>query len=204
MAYAMNPDLRLTEFGHTTKHLVDKALQAAVDTLDRDEWDPCSDDATRLLGAHVALIMEKAMITSRDSHLQDIVCDFDMQKAIDAVEHGPTEEQAPGREAARAASVAKAKNGGKVGGDAAVLREQILANARALVEVHDSGYGRKAAFTELVLKSVGTSTTAMVVGKTSQGASMDCLAEGAACESDLAALQSLDRKLKGDVAKQWK
>nr|OQO27927.1 hypothetical protein B0A51_04273 [Rachicladosporium sp. CCFEE 5018] len=132
-----NPDLSLTAFGHSVKAAVHETLQKAAeaqslagpgfyDSEDERDLDdayekdppreePCfTTEATTLIGAHVALVMEKCRIERLEAWGEYVKAKHAEKAIADVVKEG-----------APAGKKSKVKN-------PVVLREQILANAQTL------------------------------------------------------------------------
>ncbi|KAK6439673.1 hypothetical protein LTR95_004115 [Oleoguttula sp. CCFEE 5521] len=212
--YPMDPDFRLTNFGHAVKEAIHKTLQTAAENQQyaRDDSDFAEPhftvEATRFIGAHVALLVEKCRQECIDSG-EDYILDVNAEEALDSViaESQPvrTKKQkalmpAPAKEVQKK----EAKTGVEQSNDMAVLREQILANARELfppqVPINAPPGVRT---TDLLLRARGNQVIAFILSKHSMWPEGATSFHGAACASDLAALQSLDRMLKELMAEQW-
>ncbi|OQN98726.1 hypothetical protein B0A48_15392 [Cryoendolithus antarcticus] len=168
MPYAMsssNPNLALTPFGHSIKETIHDVLQKAADNLwnelpgrydteDEDDWEnevctrPQPDEpqftkeATKLIGAHVALVMEKCR-SGRMDHWKEYVMSKDAEEAIAEVikaapPGGLTVRKKlqsvwdPEFRRKRAKMDSESKEGAVV-----LLRAQILADARKLSDTSD-------------------------------------------------------------------
>ncbi|OQN98255.1 hypothetical protein B0A48_15531 [Cryoendolithus antarcticus] len=89
--------------------------------------------------------------------------------------------------------------------DNAALREQIITNARALFEeeARASLIDTHEAVSTLLLKSSGGWPIALIAVKVSANGPSQNYIQGDRCESDLTALQSLDRIVKKRMGKHW-
>ncbi|OQN98254.1 hypothetical protein B0A48_15530 [Cryoendolithus antarcticus] len=188
----MDEEVKLTVTGHAIRSEVWQAINKVLAASSRDiSW---AYSAVPYVAVHVSKLIElaeekclaggKHVIHSYDvqSTLRQLVATQPVAEILDATPGGLSQ-------------IEDVKITPTQASDCLALREQILASARVIYDAYDD--------VELLMKSCNSSIVAFIIAKSRDGIPAAMLIGGCGCDSDLAALQSLDAILKAKMADRY-
>ncbi|KAK6437341.1 hypothetical protein LTR95_006466 [Oleoguttula sp. CCFEE 5521] len=192
----MDDRLKLTEMEHKTKAKIEETLQ----TLNADMEAPVLDEeAIQYIATHTARLIQQARHITINRK-GPFVWTYHVEEALQSMVASPRGDKLDAAVDCEHGDIDKVKIQSMQGSACLALRQQILANARVTLV----GRSSKGDF-ELVSRSTGgnAAVTALVVSDAGHPRHCMVLVKGKACQSDFAAIQSVDEALKHAVAERF-